>query len=72
MNCDLCHKVTKFPYIIRRKEEDVINSKLQLCLNCFEKTPPSSFIPDEEEKNTNEQKEIECDLCAKHILDNVI
>ena len=69
MNCDLCHKVTKFPYIIRREEEDGINSKRQLCLNCFEKTPPSSFVPDEE-KNTNEQKEIECDLCC--ILDNVI
>ena len=65
MSCDLCHKVTKFPIIIRRKEEEVgINSKRQLCLNCFEKTPPSNFVPNDE-KNTNEQKEIECNLCGQ-------
>ena len=68
MSCDLCHKVTKFPIIIRREKEEEevgINSKRQLCLNCFEKTPPSSFVPDDE-KNTKEQKKHPADKRKKY------
>ena len=50
MSCDFCHKVTKFPAIIRREEVGITN---KLCLDCFDKTPPSSLVP-ENEKNTKE------------------
>ena len=70
MSCDFCHKVTKFPAIIRREEVGITN---QLCLDCFDKTPPSSLVP-ENEKNTKEpdfeehednRNNTTCESCGK-------
>ena len=64
MSCDFCHKLTKFPYIIRREDVGILH---QLCLNWFEKTPPSGLVPDND-KNTNEQeghRKNTCDSCGK-------
>ena len=70
MSCDFCHKVTKFPAIIRREEVGITN---QLCLDCFDKTPPSSLVPENEkitkepdfEEHEDNRNNTTCESCGK-------